>query len=196
MNSEDKRIRKTKKILKETLISILDKKPFEQISVKEICDASDTSRVTFYTHYSDKYELADDIFNDMIQIAKDDYYRLQKENNPGNDFTLRYCNLMDCILNMYYGQIRFFSHTVASESPYLNFSFYKYALQYVEFHIQKHNEEIFKYSPKKISGFLCYGLWGFLNESRAEKSSLEQVRGELQEIVKDIFKSKILTFNI
>lgn len=194
--SEDKRIKKTKKILKENLILLLEKKTFEQVTVKEICEESDTSRVTFYTHYNDKYELADDIFKDMIQIAMDDYYRLQKENNPHNDFTLRYCNLMDCILNMYYGQFRFFSHTVANESPYLNFSFYKYALQYVEFHVRKHSEKLFKYSPKKISGFLCYGLWGFLNESQAEKNSLEQVRAELQEIVKDLFKSKILTFNV
>lgn len=194
--NEDKRIKKTKKNLKETLISMLNEKPFEQITVKEICNTSDTSRVTFYAHYSDKYELADDIFKDMIQIATQDYYRLQKENNPENDFTLRYCNLMDCILNMYYSQIRFFSHTVANESPYLNFSFYKYALQHVEFHIKKHNEEVFKYSPKKICGFLCYGLWGFLSESNAEKSPLEQVRTELQEIVKNLFKSGILTFNI
>ena len=193
---EDKRVRKTKKFLKETLISMLDTKTFEQITVKEICDASDTSRVTFYAHYSDKYELADDIFKDMIQIATDEYYKLQKANNPQNDFTIRYCNLMNCILNMYYGQIRFFCHTVASESPYLNFSFYKYTLKYVELYVQKHSQSLFKYSPKKISGFLCYGLWGFLNESRVEQDSLEQVRQELQEIVKDIFKSKILTLNI
>lgn len=194
--NEDRRIKKTKKNLKETLISLLNKKPFEQITVKEICDASDTSRVTFYAHYSDKYELADDIFKDMIQIAIDDYYRLQKENNPNKDFTLRYCNLMDCILNMYYGQFHFFSHTVASESPYLNFSFYKYTLQYVEFYVKKHGKDLFKYSPKKISGFLCYGLWGFLNESHVEKNSLEQVRTELKEIVKDLFKSRILTLDV
>ena len=59
--SEDKRIKKTKKILKQTLIDLLENKTFDQITVKELCDKSETSRITFYTHYSDKYDLVEDI---------------------------------------------------------------------------------------------------------------------------------------
>ena len=51
---EDKRIRKTKSHLRQTLVSMLDEKPFEKITVKELCAASETSRITFYTHFSDK----------------------------------------------------------------------------------------------------------------------------------------------
>ena len=48
---------------------------------------------------------------------------------------------------------------------------------------------------KKISGFLCYGLWGFINESHKEKCSVETVRKEIREILKKILSSEILTSN-
>ena len=122
---EDKRIKKTKRYLKQTLMDLLTKKTFDQITVKEICDKSEISRVTFYTHYNDKYDLVEDIAKDMIKIAKDEYYRLQEKNNPTKDYILGYCNLLDCILTMYYENIKFFSHTNVNENPYLNFAFYK-----------------------------------------------------------------------
>ena len=104
---EDKRIIKTKKNLKNTLISLLDKKPFEQITVTELCQAAETSRITFYTHYNDKYELADEIFQDMLAIAEDTYYHLQATNNPNSDPVTSYCNVLDSILDLYYGAAPF-----------------------------------------------------------------------------------------
>ena len=67
---EDKRIRKTKKNLKQTLIALLGQKPFEQITVTELCKSADTSRITFYAHYNDKYELAAEVFQDMLKLAE------------------------------------------------------------------------------------------------------------------------------
>ena len=75
---EDKRILKTKKNLKDTFIRMLSVKSFEQITVKELCEISSTSRITFYTHYSDKYDLMDDISEDMIKMAQVEYQDLQK----------------------------------------------------------------------------------------------------------------------
>lgn len=194
--SEDKRIKKTKKILKQTLIDLLENKTFDQITVKELCDKSETSRITFYTHYSDKYDLVEDISKDMIKVAQDEYYRLQSKNNPNNDFIICYCNLLDCILTMYYDNIRFFSHTNANENPYLNFSFYKYILKHVETHAQKKSTALKpKYEPKKIAGFLCYGLWGFINECSKEQS-LQELRKEVREILKGILQAEILTKNV
>ena len=66
---EDKRIRKTKKNLKSTLIKMLSELSFSQISITELCKRADTSRITFYSHYSDKYALVDEIFEDMLEIG-------------------------------------------------------------------------------------------------------------------------------
>ena len=106
--AEDRRILKTKKNLKRTLIELLSQKAFEQISVKELCETAQTSRITFYTHYNDKYDLADDIFQDMVAIATDEFHDLQKTNNPQGDPIVSYCNMFDCILNIYYDHNLFF----------------------------------------------------------------------------------------
>lgn len=73
---EDKRITKTKKSLKTALIEMLDREDFEHVSITELCRKAEVSRITFYSHYNDKYALLDDIFSDMLQAGTEDYYRL------------------------------------------------------------------------------------------------------------------------
>ena len=91
---EDKRIRKTKRNLKDTLVELLMEVPFEQISITELCKRADISRITFYSHYSDKYALVDEIFADMTEIGTIDYRRRQKENNPNRDLVIGYINVL------------------------------------------------------------------------------------------------------
>ena len=81
---EDRRVIKTKKNLKATLIEMMGEISFEQISITELCKREEISRITFYAHYSDKYALADDIFSDMLQIGTDIYRTKQEKENPGN----------------------------------------------------------------------------------------------------------------
>ena len=192
----DKRIIKTKNNLKNTLIKLLEKHSFEQITVKAICEQSQTSRLTFYTHYHDKYELVDDLSEDMLAIAQQEYIKLQDLNNKKRDSVVSYCNFLECILNMYYNNFSFFSHTNPNENPYLNFYFYKYILKYLEIHAKKRSSSLKpKYSAKKMAGFLCYGLWGFITEGLAEKCSIEGIKSEALKILKDILQSEILTSN-
>jgi Transcriptional regulator len=54
---EDMRIRRTHKLLSNALIKLLKEKPFEKISVIDICDEAMVHRATFYTHFEDKYQL-------------------------------------------------------------------------------------------------------------------------------------------
>ncbi len=193
---EDKRVIKTKKNLKETLINMLSEKSFESITVKDLCEKACTSRVTFYTHYHDKYELMDDISHDMINIAREEYARLQSGNNASKDPTLSYCNFLESVLNMYYKNLKLFSHTNSYENPYLNFSFYKYMLEYLEIHTKKRSNKLKpKYSIKKIVGFLCYGLWGFINEGMEEKCPIDQIKNEAVKLMKELIQSEVLTSN-
>lgn len=190
---EDRRIRKTKKNLKQTLIDMLDNMPFEQITITELCRTADTSRITFYTHYSDKYALVDDIFRDMIILGTKDFQNRQEQNNSGNDTVIGYCNMLDSILKLYYDNYDFFHHTLPDENPYLAFSFYNYVLETVEMHTNKAARLVhLKYSAKKIAGFLCYGILGFINEAHAEKNSIEEIRTEAKEILTGILRSDIL----
>ncbi len=54
---EDLRIRRTHKLLWEALMTELSLRPFEEITVKEICERAMVHRSTFYKHYEDKYAL-------------------------------------------------------------------------------------------------------------------------------------------
>ena len=108
---EDRRIVKTKRSLKSALISMLAKEDFEHISITELCRRAEISRITFYSHYNDKYALLDDIFNDMLQVGTEDYYRRQKENNPAGKLAAGYVNMLDAILKIYYDRFDFFQHT-------------------------------------------------------------------------------------
>lgn len=191
---EDKRIVRTKRILKQTMIKMLADSSFEQISVKQLCELAGISRVTFYTHYNDKYDLAEDIFSDMQEKGRAEFARLQNSNNAGDDPILSYCNLLDCVLTIYYNNYEFFRHTLPAKNPYLSFSFYNYVMAIVESLTEKVSKSIKpKYSPRKITGFLCYGLCGFVNESRAAGCSIEDIRSETKEVLKGILESGILT---
>ena len=88
--AEDKRVAKTKRNLKETMIELLQEMPFEKITVTELCRRGETSRITFYTYYEDKYALVNEMFADYIQEADQNYHDLQARNNPGGDGFIGY----------------------------------------------------------------------------------------------------------
>ena len=75
---EDRRIIKTKKNLKATLIGMMSEIAFEQISITELCKRAEISRITFYSHYSDKYALVDDIL--MICFGLEPIFITQNRN--------------------------------------------------------------------------------------------------------------------
>ena len=48
---EDRRIRRTKRLLRQALAELMNEKDFKDITVKEITDRADLNRGTFYFHY-------------------------------------------------------------------------------------------------------------------------------------------------
>lgn len=65
VKKQDLRIRKTKATIYRSILQILKNKSFEQISVTDICKASNINRSTFYDHFNDKQELIQSFINDM-----------------------------------------------------------------------------------------------------------------------------------
>ena len=63
---DSRRVRMTKKILKDSLLELMEKKNINQVTIKEICDLADVNRSTFYAHYESPLELLDEIENDII----------------------------------------------------------------------------------------------------------------------------------
>jgi len=64
--NEDRRIKYTKMVIRESFIALLESKPIESITIKAICEGADINRTTFYMHYTDQYAL--------LQSIKQDFY--------------------------------------------------------------------------------------------------------------------------
>ncbi|GAA3714510.1 TetR/AcrR family transcriptional regulator [Salinicoccus jeotgali] len=54
---KDLRVQKTLQSIDDAIIKLLKEKSFENITIKDISDEAMINRGTFYSHYSDKYEL-------------------------------------------------------------------------------------------------------------------------------------------
>lgn len=59
--TKDRRVKYTKNQLRSSLITLLKHKPLYKISIKEICEAADINRSTFYAHYESPYDLYEEI---------------------------------------------------------------------------------------------------------------------------------------
>lgn len=73
---EDRRIRRTQKLLKQSLVELMSEKAFKDITIKDITDRADLNRGTFYLHFSDTYGLLMAMENDVLddfQSMIDDY---------------------------------------------------------------------------------------------------------------------------
>jgi len=64
---EDRRVRKTKRALRESLAELLAEKSLQKITVKELTDKADIHRSTFYANYTDIYDLYSQIEDAVIQ---------------------------------------------------------------------------------------------------------------------------------
>jgi AcrR family transcriptional regulator len=53
----DRRVRRTKELLRAALLSLIKEKGFERVTVQEIIDRADVGRSTFYAHFRDKEDL-------------------------------------------------------------------------------------------------------------------------------------------
>lgn len=62
----DRRILRTRQALREALLTLLNEKDYDEITVEEITDRANLGRATFYLHYKDKEDLLLEEFNDLV----------------------------------------------------------------------------------------------------------------------------------
>lgn len=74
----DRRVWRTRRLLQDSLLEILNDKRLEDVSVKEICDRAGVNRSTFYSYFNGTRELLASLKNDMI-----DEIRLAESSCPG-----------------------------------------------------------------------------------------------------------------
>ncbi|HEY8420530.1 MAG TPA: TetR/AcrR family transcriptional regulator [Thermoclostridium sp.] len=63
----DRRVRKTKKQLRQALTELLEEKSVKDITVRELSERADINRATFYLHYRDVYDMVEQIQTEMFR---------------------------------------------------------------------------------------------------------------------------------
>ena len=59
--------RRTKKLIQDSFIGLLEDKPLQKITVRDLCSAADINRATFYRYYVDLNELNDELADNLFQ---------------------------------------------------------------------------------------------------------------------------------
>lgn len=76
--NEDRRFKRTDRILRESFAELLAEKPLHSITVKELTDMADIHRSTFYAHYTDVYDLyhrmEENVITEIHNIIERDYH--------------------------------------------------------------------------------------------------------------------------
>jgi len=83
MTRIDRRVRRTRRLLREALLALVLEQGYEQITIQQITDRADLSRATFYLHYKDK----DELLADSLEALFDEL--VQSLDTPVFDFTWR-----------------------------------------------------------------------------------------------------------
>lgn len=83
--NESRKIASTKRKIWDAYIGLLEDKPFDKVTVREICDACEIVRSTFYSYYQSVFDLIENIENGMLadmHFYKKGQTELVRDNTP------------------------------------------------------------------------------------------------------------------
>ena len=90
----DRRVKYTKKVIKDTFIELVSEKDIKKITVSEICKKADINRATFYRYYLDVFDLLDSIKKEFESELKLAY-------TPKNETENTVLNFSKAMLNVF-----------------------------------------------------------------------------------------------
>jgi AcrR family transcriptional regulator len=67
---EDRRVRRTRRLLQEALLALLREKGYDKVTVRDLLDRADLGRATFYAHFRDKDDLLVSSFRDVRETLR------------------------------------------------------------------------------------------------------------------------------
>lgn len=68
-DSMDIRIMRTKKMINDALLELMEKKPVEKITPTELCRKATINRNTFYSHYKSTEQVLEDMENELLDTV-------------------------------------------------------------------------------------------------------------------------------
>lgn len=190
---EDKRIVKTKRELKRALVQLLKTKPFEQISVKEICESSSTSRITFYTHYRDKYDLLNGVFKDFTDRVKESCAEHSDCGEDRADVAAFLKKLLHGVVGCVYENSFLLDVIDSEKNSYLSFAFKCYVTEVIDQVLDMLSQKFqCKYTSAEASAFVRGGFVSLFSVAVRSGNSPKELEEKVGKLVEDLVGSDIL----
>lgn len=86
---DSRRVKMTKRMLKESLINLMKESSVHDITIKEICENADVNRSTFYRHYQTQYDLYNEIIDDIAADISEIFEKMKSEGFDTVTFLVR-----------------------------------------------------------------------------------------------------------
>ena len=173
---ESRKTRYTKMVLQDSLFELMENKPIEKITIKELCENADINRTTFYAHYTDQYNLLAEIENETLSWAKEAIASLADKNDRSESI-----KIMEEIFQYFVDNSKNLK-ILMSERGDINFQKQIFTIIYEQcgmfFHIEPHEnsgtrDEYFIFVVNGSIGLLQHWL----------KNGMPRTAGEMAEII-------------
>lgn len=152
MKKTDRRVRKTKTLLKNGLITLMQEKSIKEITVQELVDQVDINRSTFYLHYKDIYDLVEQLEQEVFDSFKDLINSYNEKKEDEQMLIALYQNIKN------YGDL-----AKALISPHGDMSFVHRLIMMIRNEIAPYVEDTFHLEPNTLTDYIYeYCLFGTL----------------------------------
>ncbi len=81
-NPQDRRAKRTAMQIKQVMLTLMEQKAIHEITASEICKICQINRATFYDHYRNVFDLAQDLELDMLQKIEALMDTVSPDNTP------------------------------------------------------------------------------------------------------------------
>lgn len=191
---EDIRIIKTRKKLKQALLELLEYETFEKINVTKICQKASVNRVTFYSHYQDKYELFQDCVEEIKLKIIDKISMLPFSHLSSNDALLSIFQIIvTLVVDEIYENKTLIKKFQNQENSILTYIIETTSYKFLD-EIQEHFSLEFKYNKQHILSFLIGGANKMIVDwiEKDKMSHVEEFKTNITSFLNELFHSSIL----
>jgi len=195
MAREDIRNIRTRKLLRVALTELLKEKTFDKISVNEIAIKADVSRITFYKHYRDKYDILRDMMMYVNNMMYKDTVDLGKLDNQTDEGLIEYS--IGFLRKSYTEHIiktDLFCLLLATDDAVVNVIVRNSIQSIMTTLIETLSKDfVLKYPMETVSSFLVGGIANILiSKGKANDLSIELFDNQIAPLLKSVLTSDLL----
>ena len=191
---QDRRVRKSKEALKNSLIELMEDKSVNNITVKELVTKADLNRSTFYNYYSDipdmLNKLEEELYKEFLKTIESHIEKCKKNNDiskMAHEFIEDMCNVVKDNYD--------FCQCIFSKNGDLNFLFELEEM--VENHLREQFKENFDKKVKSLTYIYSFIKSGFIGVLKTwMKGGCKESSKEIADLIYNLINGVVNSLKI